>query len=103
MDKSENSSETKRESDNNNQNSRNDNDMSNSKHHHRKRKKQFYNAIRNQMEFYFSDANLSKDRFLKKLIADDPCKSAYTKCKNGKRIHSLFYSLSFQLFRLANL
>lgn len=42
--------------------------------HHRKRKKQYYNAIRNQMEFYFSDANLSKDRFLKRLIAEDPCK-----------------------------
>lgn len=42
--------------------------------HHRKRKKQYYNAIRNQMEFYFSDANLLKDRFLKKLITEDPCK-----------------------------
>lgn len=40
----------------------------------RKRKKQIYNLIRLQMEFYFSDANLSKDRFLKKLIAEDPCK-----------------------------
>lgn len=39
----------------------------------RKRKKQIYNLIRLQMEFYFSDANLSKDRFLKKLIAEDPC------------------------------
>lgn len=44
------------------------------KQHHRKRKKQYYNAIRSQMEFYFSDANLSKDRFLKRLIAEDPCK-----------------------------
>lgn len=41
----------------------------------RKRKKQIYNAIRQQMEFYFGDANLSKDRFLKKLIADDPGKN----------------------------
>lgn len=40
----------------------------------RKRKKQIYNVIRLQMEFYFSNANLSKDRFLKKLIADDPSK-----------------------------
>lgn len=42
-------------------------------HHHRKRKKQYFNTIRQQMEFYFSDANLTKDRFLKKLLATDPC------------------------------
>lgn len=41
---------------------------------YRKRKKHFYNAIRQQMEFYFGDANLSKDRFLKRLIDQDPCK-----------------------------
>jgi La-related protein 7 len=40
----------------------------------RRRKKQLYKAIRKQMEFYFSDANLTKDRFLGKLIAGDPCK-----------------------------
>lgn len=39
----------------------------------RRRKKQLYEAIRKQMEFYFSDANLTKDRFLGKLIAEDPC------------------------------
>lgn len=44
------------------------------KQNRRKRKKQYFNAIRKQMEFYFSDANLTKDRFLKKLIASDPCK-----------------------------
>lgn len=38
----------------------------------RKRKKQIFNLIRQQMEFYFSDANLSKDRFLKKLIVENP-------------------------------
>lgn len=43
----------------------------------RKRKKQMYNEIRQQMEFYFSDANLSKDRYLKKLIADDPGRIFY--------------------------
>lgn len=73
MEKVENPVDVNRQSDNNNQKSRDDIEASNGKHHHRKRKKQFYNAIRNQMEFYFSDANLSKDRFLKKLIADDPC------------------------------
>lgn len=40
----------------------------------RKRKKQYFNRIRQQMEFYFGDANLSKDRFLNKLLADNPCK-----------------------------
>ncbi|XP_052818947.1 la-related protein 7-like [Mya arenaria] len=34
----------------------------------RHRMKSLYTNIRNQMEFYFSDANLHKDRFLKKAI-----------------------------------
>lgn len=38
----------------------------------RRRKKQLYNDIRERMEFYFSDANLQKDRFLSKLIENDP-------------------------------
>lgn len=41
----------------------------------RKRKKQYYNRIRHQMEFYFGDANLSKDRFINKLLAVNPCKT----------------------------
>lgn len=40
---------------------------------YRKRKKHYYNAIRNQMEFYFGDANLTKDRFLKQMIDKEPC------------------------------
>jgi La-related protein 7 len=40
----------------------------------RHRKKHLYKAIKNQMEFYFSDANLMKDRFLGNQIAEDPCK-----------------------------
>lgn len=40
----------------------------------RKRKKQYYNRIRQQLEFYFGDANLSKDRFLNKLLVKNPCK-----------------------------
>lgn len=44
------------------------------KSHYRKRKKQFFNKIRKQMEFYFGDANLSKDRFLKKLLGENDCK-----------------------------
>ncbi|XP_069680671.1 la-related protein 7 [Periplaneta americana] len=38
----------------------------------RQRKKQLYDTIRKQMEFYFSDANITKDRFLGKLIMEDP-------------------------------
>lgn len=48
------------------------------KPHVRKRKKQYYNRIRQQMEFYFGDANLSKDRFLNKLLAINPCTYAFT-------------------------
>lgn len=40
----------------------------------RLRKKALHALILNQMEFYFSDANLSKDRFLGSLIKSDPCK-----------------------------
>ncbi|KAF2904007.1 hypothetical protein ILUMI_02178 [Ignelater luminosus] len=38
----------------------------------RHRKKQLYNSILQQMEFYFSDSNLTKDRFLSQLIQTDP-------------------------------
>lgn len=38
----------------------------------RHRKSQIYTNIRKQMEFYFSDANLSKDRFLSELIKSEP-------------------------------
>lgn len=40
----------------------------------RHRKKQKFNIIRRQIEFYFGDSNLLKDRFLKKLIDSNPCK-----------------------------
>lgn len=38
--------------------------------------KLLYKQIREQMEFYFSDSNLSKDRFLKQEISksEDGCK-----------------------------
>ncbi|EFA00619.1 la-related protein 7 [Tribolium castaneum] len=38
----------------------------------RHRKKQLYNSILQQMEFYFSDSNLTKDRFLSQLIKENP-------------------------------
>ncbi|XP_041988393.1 la-related protein 7 [Aricia agestis] len=38
----------------------------------RHRKKNLYENILKQMEFYFSDANLSKDRFLGDLVKNDP-------------------------------
>ncbi|KAG5893145.1 hypothetical protein JTB14_000409 [Gonioctena quinquepunctata] len=38
----------------------------------RQRKKQLYNRILQQMEFYFGDSNLSKDRFLSQLLNEDP-------------------------------
>lgn len=43
----------------------------------RKRKKGLHTAIRNQMEFYFSDANISKDRFMQTVIKDGPGNESY--------------------------
>lgn len=40
----------------------------------RHRKKQLYNSIMHQIEFYFSDSNITKDKFLLPLIQNDPCK-----------------------------
>lgn len=39
---------------------------------YRRRKKALHSAIRHQMEFYFSDANVSKDRFMQNAIKDGP-------------------------------
>lgn len=38
----------------------------------RHRKRHLYENIMKQMEFYFSDANLSKDRYLGDLVKTDP-------------------------------
>lgn len=67
----------------------------------RKRKKQYYNRIRHQMEFYFGDANLSKDRFLNKLLAVNPCKIQHTKffwCSFLPNQYRLIY-IELQMFR----
>lgn len=38
----------------------------------RHRKKQLYTSILQQMEFYFSDSNLTKDRFLSQQLEYSP-------------------------------
>jgi La-related protein 7 len=52
------------------------NEESNNIHHGkvRRRKKALHAAILKQMEFYFGDSNLSKDRYLAELIKQDPSK-----------------------------
>ena len=42
----------------------------------RKRKKMLHAAIRAQMEFYFGDSNLSKDRFMQNALKNGPGKVA---------------------------
>ncbi|XP_055385485.1 GATA zinc finger domain-containing protein 4-like [Condylostylus longicornis] len=49
-----------------------DEQMMKSTKHVRHRKRKLYNQVREQMEFYFSDANLTKDRFLMQIIREDP-------------------------------
>lgn len=36
--------------------------------------KQVYLRLLQQIEFYFSSSNLAKDRFMSKMIQEDPCK-----------------------------
>lgn len=43
--------------------------------------KQIYTKIMDQLEFYFSPSNLTKDRFMAKLIQEDPCKFNFDPCK----------------------
>jgi len=40
----------------------------------RKRKKQLYTDLKQLLEFYFSDANLRKDRFFGNLMQTNQCK-----------------------------
>jgi len=48
----------------------------------RLRKKALHASILKQMEFYFSDANLNKDRYLSGLLKENPCK--YSFCLQSK-------------------
>lgn len=57
---------------------------------YRQRNKQRRNAIRQQLEFYFSDSNLAKDRFLSQLIKKSP-----DSCK----LKTFFYHDDFMIFR----
>lgn len=52
----------------------NDEDASQRGKNPRHRKKAIYAAILKQMEFYFGDSNLTKDRFLAGLIKENPGK-----------------------------
>ncbi|KAK5639830.1 hypothetical protein RI129_010641 [Pyrocoelia pectoralis] len=49
-----------------------DENHENSQKKGRHRKKQLYKSILQQMEFYFSDSNLTKERFLGQLLQSDP-------------------------------
>ncbi|OPL07317.1 hypothetical protein AM593_00180, partial [Mytilus galloprovincialis] len=53
----------------------------------RKRMKALYGRIKQQMEFYFSDSNLNRDRFMKKQIVDaeDGCKEFFLEIVNDTR------------------
>lgn len=52
----------------------------------RLRKKALYASILKQMEFYFSDANLNKSRYLSQLIKQSSCKN-----NSSSFISSLFW------------
>ncbi|XP_012532487.2 la-related protein 7 [Monomorium pharaonis] len=54
----------------------------------RLRKKALHASIRKQMEFYFSDSNLSKDRFLSKLLKENPYVDLeiFTRCNKLKEL-----------------
>lgn len=53
------------------------NKSSTSRNKPRLRKKALHASILKLMEFYFSDANLSKDRYLVGLLKNDPCKYTF--------------------------
>lgn len=70
----------------------------------RKRKKHIYNNIRDTMEFYFSDANLSKDRFLMKLINENArlCLQLVMKSRYILKYYFLFSDVPLSTFLTFN-
>lgn len=65
----------------------------------RKRKKALHTAIRNQMEFYFSDANLSKDRFMQNAIKEGPGNQLSNINVNTLLIHTFsFVEIPLEIF-----
>lgn len=44
-----------------------------SKEHRRKRKKHLHKCLRELIEFYMGDVNLSKDRFMSQRLQGQPC------------------------------
>lgn len=64
----------------------------------RHRKKHLYNSILQQMEFYFSDSNLSKDRFMAQLLKDSPCKLLLIYLYNRFRHLFLFLDVDLSIF-----
>lgn len=57
----------------------------------RSRVKQLLADIKKQVEFWFGDVNLGKDRFIKQLISDsgDGCKSLSVACVSATVVKSL--------------
>lgn len=51
-----------------------DGEASNKLWRRKKTHKSLYLNVLNQIEFYFSASNLAKDRFMSKMIQEDPCK-----------------------------
>lgn len=55
----------------------------------RHRKKQLYSSILQQMEFYFSDSNLTKDRFMSQLLQNDS--STFYKHENFQKLKAFLF------------
>lgn len=65
-------------------------------------KKIHYENIKNQVEFYFSPANLAKDRFMAKLIQEDQCKW-YTKLIKWNKFYlNIFVDVPLAVFMKFN-
>lgn len=63
----------------------------------RRRKKLLFKTVCEQMEFYFSDANLSKDRFLRQMVENDPCESCLGNVTMFIIVYVFFFSLNVNI------